>query len=61
MVALSFFLIVVNDGRFPEIPSQVLTLLTTPIVYLYMDRLGKRLARRGRPNPSLLADRQAAE
>jgi HAE1 family hydrophobic/amphiphilic exporter-1 len=27
--------------------SQVLTLFTTPIVYLYMDRLGQLLSRRG--------------
>jgi multidrug efflux pump len=26
--------------------SQMLTLFTTPVVYLYLDRLGKRFARR---------------
>jgi HAE1 family hydrophobic/amphiphilic exporter-1 len=41
--------------------SQVLTLLTTPVVYLYMDRLGKRLARRGRKMSTQVADRQAAQ
>jgi multidrug efflux pump len=29
--------------------SQVLTLYTTPVVYIYMDRLGKALARKRRP------------
>jgi multidrug efflux pump len=33
--------------------SQILTLYTTPVVYLYMDRLGRRLfARRSRPAPA---------
>jgi HAE1 family hydrophobic/amphiphilic exporter-1 len=41
--------------------SQVLTLLTTPVVYLYMDRLGKRLARREPKTAIRFADRQAAE
>ena len=37
--------------------SQVLTLYTTPVIYLYMDRLGRYLSRSKRrghaPNPSL--------
>jgi hydrophobe/amphiphile efflux-1 (HAE1) family protein len=41
--------------------SQVLTLLTTPIVYLYMDRLGKRLTRRSHNISIQFADREAAE
>ncbi len=32
--------------------SQVLTLYTTPVVYLYMDRLGRFLSRRTRPHGS---------
>jgi multidrug efflux pump len=32
--------------------SQVLTLYTTPVVYLYMDRLGRSLARSRKPNPA---------
>ena len=39
--------------------SQVLTLLTTPIIYLYMDRLGRRLTRRGRNTASQAVNRQA--
>jgi multidrug efflux pump subunit AcrB len=31
--------------------SQVLTLYTTPIVYLYMDRLGRWLTRNRKPSP----------
>jgi hypothetical protein len=38
--------------------SQVLTLLTTPIIYLYMDRLGVRLTRRGRKISSQAIDGQ---
>ena len=41
--------------------SQVLTLLTTPIVYLYMDRLGKRLMRHRHNVSRQAADRQAAQ
>ena len=32
--------------------SQVLTLLTTPIVYIYLDKLGRLFARRSEPAPS---------
>jgi multidrug efflux pump len=32
--------------------SQVLTLYTTPVVYIYMDRLGKALSRKRRPSPA---------
>jgi multidrug efflux pump len=32
--------------------SQVLTLYTTPVVYLYMDRLGRSLARRPKGHPA---------
>jgi hydrophobe/amphiphile efflux-1 (HAE1) family protein len=39
--------------------SQVLTLLTTPIIYLYMDRLGVRLTRRGRKTSRQAVDGQA--
>ncbi|HLK40933.1 MAG TPA: multidrug efflux RND transporter permease subunit [Polyangiaceae bacterium] len=35
--------------------SQVLTLYTTPVVYLYMDRLGRRFAREGR-RPTRVAE-----
>jgi Cu/Ag efflux pump CusA len=31
--------------------SQVLTLFTTPVVYIYMDRLGHLLRRRGAVHP----------
>ena len=31
--------------------SQVLTLFTTPVVYIYMDRLGHMLSRRRRAAP----------
>jgi Cu/Ag efflux pump CusA len=33
--------------------SQVLTLYTTPVVYLYMDRLGRWLSRARRRRPAL--------
>ena len=33
------------------IVSQVLTLYTTPVVYIYMDRLGRALSRKRRPAP----------
>ena len=33
------------------IVSQVLTLFTTPVIYLYFDRLAHRLGRRGEPGP----------
>jgi multidrug efflux pump subunit AcrB len=39
--------------------SQVLTLLTTPIIYLYMDRLGTRLTRRGRKTSNQTVDGHA--
>jgi HAE1 family hydrophobic/amphiphilic exporter-1 len=39
--------------------SQILTLFTTPVVYLYMDRLGHLLTRHRAPNASAVA--QAAE
>jgi hydrophobe/amphiphile efflux-1 (HAE1) family protein len=38
--------------------SQVLTLLTTPIIYIYMDRLAARLTRRGRKTSRQAVDRQ---
>jgi hypothetical protein len=31
--------------------SQLLTLFTTPVVYIYMDRLGQLLSRRRRAAP----------
>jgi HAE1 family hydrophobic/amphiphilic exporter-1 len=31
--------------------SQILTLFTTPVVYIYLDRLGELLRRKGRPAP----------
>jgi multidrug efflux pump len=37
--------------------SQVLTLFTTPVIYLYFDRLAQRL--RGRPAPGRLAGESA--
>jgi multidrug efflux pump len=37
------------------IVSQVLTLFTTPVIYLYFDRLAVRLAGRRRGNPPLAA------
>jgi multidrug efflux pump len=37
--------------------SQVLTLFTTPVIYLYFDRLGARL--RGRPPATALAGESA--
>ncbi len=36
--------------------SQVLTLYTTPVVYIYMDRLGHFLSRKPRPAPSAAAE-----
>jgi len=33
--------------------SQVLTLFTTPVIYLAFDRIALRLQRRGRPEESL--------
>ena len=35
--------------------SQILTLFTTPVIYLYFDRLARRFARGGRQNPPLAA------
>jgi multidrug efflux pump len=40
------------------IVSQVLTLFTTPVIYLYFDRLALRLAGRRRGNPSLAGEVQ---
>jgi multidrug efflux pump len=31
--------------------SQFLTLYTTPIIYLYLERLSQKLSRRRRPHP----------
>jgi multidrug efflux pump len=39
--------------------SQMLTLFTTPVIYLYFDRLAQRLAGRRPANP--LASREPAE
>ena len=36
--------------------SQVLTLFTTPVVFIYMDKLGQALSARSRARPSRLAD-----
>jgi multidrug efflux pump len=36
--------------------SQILTLYTTPVIYLYMDKLGKFLARRRKPRPTKPAE-----
>ena len=36
--------------------SQVLTLFTTPVVYIYMDKIGEALSARSRAKPSRLAD-----
>jgi multidrug efflux pump len=35
--------------------SQALTLFTTPVIYLWFDRIAKRLAGRGEPDPGALA------
>jgi multidrug efflux pump len=43
------------------IVSQVLTLFTTPVIYLYFDRLAVRLTGRGPANPSPLAPAEPAE
>ena len=39
--------------------SQVLTLYTTPVIYLYMERLGRWVARRRKPRPSPVAPEAA--
>jgi multidrug efflux pump subunit AcrB len=36
--------------------SQVLTLFTTPVVFIYMDKIGQALSARSRARPSRLAD-----
>jgi hypothetical protein len=36
--------------------SQVLTLFTTPVVFIYMDKIGQALLARSRARPSRLAD-----
>jgi HAE1 family hydrophobic/amphiphilic exporter-1 len=36
--------------------SQVLTLFTTPVVFIYMDKIGQALSARSRAKPSRLAD-----
>jgi HAE1 family hydrophobic/amphiphilic exporter-1 len=36
--------------------SQVLTLFTTPVVFIYMDKIGQALSARSRGKPSRLAD-----
>jgi Cu/Ag efflux pump CusA len=36
--------------------SQVLTLFTTPVVFIYMDKIGQALSARSRARPSALAD-----
>jgi predicted RND superfamily exporter protein len=36
--------------------SQVLTLFTTPVVFIYMDKVGQALSARSRAKPSRLAD-----
>jgi hypothetical protein len=36
--------------------SQVLTLFTTPIVFIYMDKIGQALSAPSRAKPSALAD-----
>jgi multidrug efflux pump len=41
--------------------SQMLTLFTTPVIYLYFDRLAVRLTGRGPANPSPLAPAEPAE
>jgi len=43
------------------IVSQMLTLFTTPVIYLYFDRLAVRLTGRGPANPSPLAPAEPAE
>jgi HAE1 family hydrophobic/amphiphilic exporter-1 len=41
--------------------SQVLTLYTTPVVYLYLDRLQAWLSSKHEPDQALAAEAQAAE
>jgi Cu/Ag efflux pump CusA len=36
--------------------SQLLTLFTTPVVYIYMDKIGQVLSARSRAKPFRLAD-----
>jgi hypothetical protein len=36
--------------------SQVLTLFTTPVVFIYMDKIGQALPARSRARPSRLAN-----
>ena len=39
--------------------SQVLTLFTTPVIYLYFDRLGRRWSSAPAPKPKLVAESPA--
>ena len=43
------------------IVSQVLTLFTTPVIYLYLDRLRWKLMRRGGRQPHEMRDRAGLE
>jgi multidrug efflux pump subunit AcrB len=40
--------------------SQLLTLFTTPIVYIYMDKISQAMSRRGRASPALFVDAERA-